>query len=63
MRSATNACLLPGVRCELPCRPLDSQGREQPVRATYIGYCNGEAEDQYQIFVKVRRASVLRAQR
>ena len=39
------------VRCELPTRPLDSQGREQPIRATYIGYCNGEDEEQWKIFV------------
>eukprot|EP00667_Euglena_gracilis_P015646 EG_transcript_16288 len=39
------------VKCELPTRDLTVDGREPPVKAAYIGCCNGDAPELYDVFL------------
>jgi len=39
------------VKCELPTRELTVDGREPPVKASYVGCCNGDLPEFYDLFL------------
>ena len=39
------------IKCELPTRELTVDGKEPPVKASYVGCCNGDAPEHYELFL------------